>query len=60
MACSDWMISATRTFNLDPVRAGLLWLARERFHMLKLVDAIFSEGDFQEKPEAPSPERHEP
>ena len=49
---SDWQLLATRTLTLDLMRAGLLPMGRARFHLRKLVDAIFSEGSTREEPEA--------
>jgi hypothetical protein len=49
---SDWLLLATRTLTLDLMRAGLLPMGRARFHLPKLVDAIFSEGSTREEPEA--------
>ncbi len=39
----DWMQTATRTLNLDLMRAGQLQAGLQRFHVPKLVDAIFAE-----------------
>jgi hypothetical protein len=49
---SDWLLLATRTLTLDLMRAGLLPMGRARFHLPKLVDAIFSERSTREPPEA--------
>ena len=49
---SDWLLLARRTLTLDLMRAGLLPMGRARFHLRKLVDAIFSEGSTREEPEA--------
>lgn len=44
---SQWMLRAVRLINLDLMRGGRLQFGWQRFHMPKLVDALFS-MDFSE------------
>ncbi len=44
---SDWMLTATRTLNLDLMRGGQLAFNWPQYHVRTLVDAIFAEDSSQ-------------
>ena len=52
---SQWMLRAVRLINLDLMRGGRLQFGWQRFHMPKLVDALFSMNFSEDAVESSTP-----